>query len=90
MIFSEVALDEAEGCILANSQPVATGRLKKGTLLGCSEITQLRDAGLQSVLAARLEVGDLHEDAAALQLARALVPDEGRSGLRIGMPRPVG
>jgi molybdenum cofactor cytidylyltransferase len=32
---------------------------------------------------ARLEPGDLHEDAAALALARAIVPDEAAQGIRI-------
>ncbi|WP_425070595.1 molybdopterin-binding protein [Sagittula sp. S175] len=84
MIFGEVALEAAEGCVLANSQELPSGKLKKGIVLGPSEVALLRDAGLESVLAARLESGDLSEDVAAERLARALVPDPERAGLRLG------
>ncbi|MBP0482998.1 molybdopterin-binding protein [Sagittula salina] len=89
MIFGPVALDAAEGCVLANSQEVPGdlvrgGRLKKGIVLRAGDVAALRAAGLETVLAARLESGDLSEDAAAERLARALVPDPARAGLRLG------
>ncbi|MEQ5868795.1 molybdopterin-binding protein [Sagittula sp. NFXS13] len=84
MIFGDVALDAAEGAVLANSQQVPGGKLKKGIVLGPDDVAALRSAGLQSVMAARLEPGDLSEDVAAERLAQALVPDAGRAGLRLG------
>ncbi|GAW36237.1 hypothetical protein RA2_03307 [Roseovarius sp. A-2] len=72
MKFGPVPLAEAEGAILAHSEQVATGRLRKGAVLDAGEIAALEQAGYDSVTVARLEAGDLHEDAAAETLARAL------------------
>jgi len=72
MIFGETPLAEAEGAILAHSLAVGKGRLKKGRTLSAADITALRSAGITSVIAARLEPGDVHEDAAATALAEAL------------------
>lgn len=84
MRFGPLPLEEAEGAVLAHSARLPDGRLKKGTVLGAAEIARLRAAGEASVIAARLEPGDLGEDAAAERLARALVPDPARAGLRLG------
>lgn len=69
MRFGEVALEEATGGVLAHAIGVGTERLKKGTLLGPLEIEQLQIAGVISVIIARLETGDVDEDAAAARLA---------------------
>lgn len=84
MKFGPVSLDQAEGAVLAHSARLPDGRLKKGTVLGAAEVARLREAGEHSVIAARLEEGDLSEDAAAERLARAIVPDPERAGLRLG------
>ncbi len=84
MRFGPVPLDEALGVILAHSQPVAGGRIRKGHALGPEDIAALRDAGHRDVIAARLEAHDVGEDAAAADLARALVPDPGAVNLRLG------
>ncbi|MFD1344580.1 molybdopterin-binding protein [Litorisediminicola beolgyonensis] len=84
MIFGDCDLDEAEGAILAHSVPLAKGRLRKGTRIGRAEIETLRAAGHAHVTVARLEAGDVEEDAAAARLARALVPEPEAAGLRIG------
>lgn len=84
MKFGAVPLDRAEGAVLAHSVALDKGRLRKGRVLSAEDVTILRGTGLSEVIVARLEQGDLGEDAAAARLAQALVPDPGRAGLRIG------
>lgn len=84
MRFGPLSLDEAEGAVLANSQPAGGRRLKKGTVLGAEDIAALKAEGFSEVLAARLDPDDMSEDAAAERLAQALVPDPKRAGLRLG------
>lgn len=84
MKFGSVPLDQAEGAVLAHSVALDKGRLRKGRVLNAEDLTTLRGAGLSEVIAARLEPGDLGEDAAAERLAQALVPDPVLAGLRIG------
>lgn len=72
MQFGPVALDRAEGAVLAHSMPVRQGRLRKGKLLGPEDVAALRAAGFEQVTVARLEAGDVPEDAAAVKLAQAL------------------
>ena len=81
MRFGPVPLSEAEGAILAHSVALPEGRLRKGCTLGPDEITQLRATGLTEIIAARLDPDDLHEDEAAMAIARALVPDPQAAGL---------
>lgn len=87
MRFGPVPLSQALGAILAHSVPLPDGRLRKGCTLGPEEIAALRALGLSEVIAARLDPDDLHEDAAALAVAEALVPDPAAAGLRL---KPVG
>ena len=87
MQFGAVPLSQAEGAILAHSVPLPGGRLRKGCLLGPDEIVALHNAGLTTVTVARLAPDDVHEDAAAKAVARALVPDPLTAGLTL---RPVG
>ncbi|PLL13554.1 molybdopterin biosynthesis protein [Tabrizicola sp. TH137] len=84
MFFGEVTLEAAEGAILAHSEAVPGGRLRKGVVLGGAEIAALRAAGLTCVTVARLGPGDVGEDRAAARLAAALVPDPVAQGLRSG------
>jgi len=83
MRFGPVPLSEAEGAILAHSVQLAEGRLRKGCVLGADEIARLRRSGRTEVIAARLDAADLHEDAAALAIAEALVPDPEAAGLEL-------
>lgn len=87
MQFGPVPLARAEGAILAHSVPLPGGRLRKGVVLDGPALAQLAAAGLDEVTVARLDPDDLHEDAAALALAQALVPDPAAAGLSL---RPVG
>lgn len=84
MFFGEVTLEAAEGAILAHSEAVPGGRLRKGLVLGPTEIAALRGAGLARVTVARLDAGDVGEDRAAARLAAALVPDPVGQRLRLG------
>ncbi|MBR9763738.1 MAG: molybdopterin-binding protein [Rhodobacteraceae bacterium] len=84
MKFGPLTLDQAEGAILAHSLDLPEGRLRKGMEIDAEAIAKLRYFGIQEVVAARLEPGDLHEDAAALELAKALAPEG--AGLKIGRP----
>ncbi len=84
MRFGPVPLAEAEGAILAHSERVASGRMRKGTVLGAAEIAALRAAGYAEITVARLDSGDLHEDAAAEKVARALA--EGAAGVTLSAP----
>lgn len=87
MEFGERSLSEAAGAILAHSVALPGGRLRKGVRLGDAELAALRAAGIERVTVARLGVGDVHEDEAALAVARALVPDVTAAGLVL---KPVG
>jgi molybdenum cofactor cytidylyltransferase len=87
MRFGPVPLDKAEGAILAHSVALPGGRLRKGCLLGPAELAALRATGRDEVIVAILDPDDLHEDAAALAIARALVPDPGKARLTL---KPVG
>ena len=73
MRFGPVPLAEAEGAVLAHSVDTGAGRLRKGLVLGTSQIARLREAGLSEVVAARLDPGEVGENAAAGRLADALV-----------------
>ncbi|WP_010140472.1 molybdopterin-binding protein [Oceanicola sp. S124] len=84
MKFGPLALDEALGVILAHSIDLPEGRLRKGMRIDAESIDKLRYFGLSEVVAARLDPGDVHEDAAALELAQALARKG--SGLKIGRP----
>jgi molybdenum cofactor cytidylyltransferase len=74
MRFGSVALDQALGAILAHAVAMPDGVLRKGTLLGPSEIAALRATGRDSVIVARLDPDDLHEDAAAARIGVAMQP----------------
>lgn len=65
-------LAEAEGAIAAHSVRLEGGTIKKGTRLSAADIARLSAAGMSEVVAARMEPGDVDEDAAARNLAEAV------------------
>ena len=71
MRFGPTAVAEAEDCILAHSLRGAGFAFKKGRRLSADDIAALRAAGIETIIAARLEAGDVHEDEAATELAAA-------------------
>jgi len=81
--FGPVPVEEAVGAILAHSHKLTDGVLKKGIVLEAAHIAQLQESGARTVTVARLVPGDVHENEAALRLARALVPDPDAQGLRL-------
>lgn len=82
MRFAAEDVAEAAGAILAHS----VGPLRKGRLLTEADCAALAAAGFAQVTVARLGPADVAEDAAALALAQALVPDPGGQGLRLSEP----
>lgn len=72
MIFDVFPLDNAEGALLAHSRKVPGGMIKKGTRLDAAAIARLRAAGTIEVIAAKLDDGDLLENASANGLADRL------------------
>jgi molybdenum cofactor cytidylyltransferase len=83
MIFDELPVSAAEGCILAHSIDLLGRRLRKGVTLNKDHIDELTRAGITHISAARLQERDIAEDAAAVALAKALVPYPEQAGLRL-------
>jgi molybdenum cofactor cytidylyltransferase len=73
VIFGPTALSEAEGAVLAHTHRLPGRVLKKGSVLDAEALALLRAGGLDPVIAARLEPGDVSEDPAARRIAAALV-----------------
>lgn len=74
MIFGEFSLDVAEDLVLAHSVRLVDGKLPKGHRLSARDVATLRAAGISSVIACRIEDGDLDEDSAAEVLAESIFP----------------
>jgi molybdenum cofactor cytidylyltransferase len=72
MRFGALPIDEADGAILAHAVRIDGLVLKKGDIVTSDRRKMLADAGVRSVLAARLEEGDVGEDDAAARLAERL------------------
>ena len=72
MKFGPVTPQEAEGGIVVHSIRKGTLVLKKGTLVGKSEIEALQAAGIARITVARTEPGDVSEDKAAGDIAAAV------------------
>ncbi|MFG1361096.1 NTP transferase domain-containing protein [Xanthobacter pseudotagetidis] len=69
MRFGPIPLAEAEGAIAAHSVRIGGTVIRKGTRISAAEQAALAAAGVGTIVAARLEEGDLTEDAAAARLA---------------------
>jgi molybdenum cofactor cytidylyltransferase len=80
MIFGRVPVADAFGAVLAHTHRLPGRVLKKGTVLDDDAVAALLAAKVESVIAARLEPGDLNEDAAARRIAAVLL-GPGRTGL---------
>ncbi len=83
MIFGPTPLDEADGAVLAHTHRLPGRVLKKGSVLDAAALEALRAAGLDPVIAARLEPGDVAEDAAAQRIAAALLGPGSVNGLQM-------
>ncbi len=73
-------LAEAGGAILAHSQRVADGVLRKGRTLKSEDLAAMADAGLDEVTVARPGPEDVAEDEAAAALAAAVAGEGVRAG----------
>ncbi len=73
MKFGKVPLKDAVGTVLAHSLSVKGDRLRKGRVISADDVTRMRAAGLTEVIAARLDPGDVDENTAAAQLAKAIM-----------------
>ncbi|WP_420335269.1 NTP transferase domain-containing protein [Roseibium sp.] len=71
MKFGPVPLEDAAGCILAHKTNLPDRVLKKGHVLTTEDCRALLQHGLETVVAARLEAGDVEEDEAARRLGLA-------------------
>jgi molybdenum cofactor cytidylyltransferase len=87
--FGQVPVEEAIGAMAAHSVRAGEMIVKKGTLVTSDIAVCLKQAGVETLIAARLEPGDIAEDEAASRLAHALAgsnvaveaPFTGRSNL---------
>jgi len=86
MKFGPVPVDEAEGAMLAHSVTLAGRRLRKGQVLTAEHVAGLRSEGINEIIVARADTGDLDENAAAARIAAALVPEPEAQGLRLTEP----
>jgi molybdenum cofactor cytidylyltransferase len=86
MRFGPIPVAEAEGAILAHSVDLGGKRLRKGVMLEGAHLAALSAAGHHTVIVARLDDSDVHENDAAAALAAALVPDPEAAGLRLTAP----
>ncbi|HZP97957.1 MAG TPA: molybdopterin-binding/glycosyltransferase family 2 protein [Reyranella sp.] len=72
MRFGETPIDEATGAILAHSWRANGINFAKGRRLSAEDVGKLKAAGASSIIAARLDPEDMHEDEASERVARAL------------------
>jgi len=75
MKYGTFQLEEAGGTVLAHSIRLSSGRISKGQVLSREDIVRLSEEGIASVVAVRLDSGDLLEDEAAATIAGAIPPD---------------
>ena len=82
MKFGPIPVDEAKGAITAHALRLTDLSLKKGHVISAEDQRRLIEAGITTVIAARLEPGDVPEDEAAHRLAQSIAG----AGLRIDRP----
>jgi len=75
MKFGAVAPEAAIGATAVHTIRQGALVLKKGTLIGPVEVAALEAAGITDIVVAQLEAGDVSEDAAATDIARAIAGD---------------
>ena len=75
MQLAEFATADCQGLVLAHRQNFADGSIAKGTLLTADHLAELGAAGIDTLICACPDAGDVHEDEAAARLASLLAPD---------------
>lgn len=73
MKFGKFPLTETRGAILAHTLHLKGLVIKKGTRLTDSHIAEISKSGIESVVCAKLETGDVDEDQAAHRLAQGVM-----------------
>ena len=72
MKFGPVAIEEAEGAVLAHATTAGEKRFRKAHRLSAEDVSILKRAGVSQVVAAVLAPDDLGEDAAAQRIAESM------------------
>ena len=72
MRFGDTPIDEATGAILGHSWRSGGINFAKGRRLSTDDVDKLKAVGVSTILAARLDPDDMHEDEAAATVAKAL------------------
>ena len=72
MKFGPLAPADAIGGVVVHSVRRGKLILKKGTVIGAAEVELLREAGVNSIVVAKLEPGEVSEDVAAASIAEAV------------------
>jgi molybdenum cofactor cytidylyltransferase len=70
--FGQVPVEDAIGALAAHSVRAGEMVVKKGTAITADIAARLKQAGVETMIAARFEAGDIAEDEAAFRLARTL------------------
>ncbi len=73
MKFGPVPSSRAEGALLAHALRLSDRVIRKGTVLSAGDVAALVAAGIDAVTVARIEPGDVDENAAAARIAAPLV-----------------
>ncbi len=79
MKFGPVAPSDALGATAVHSIRQGDLVLKKGTLIGPAEVAALKAAGVMEIVVSRLEPGDVSEDQAAAEIAKAVAGEGTRT-----------
>ena len=75
MKLAEFATADCLGLVLAHRQNYTDGSIAKGTLLTADHLAEFGAAGIDTLICACPDAGDVHEDEAAARLASLLAPD---------------
>lgn len=82
MKFGPISIERSVGGIVAHAVRLDGLVLKKGHIVAPEHVERLRAGGIQEIVVAQLEDGDVGEDAAALELAQVVAGDN----LRVDPP----
>jgi molybdenum cofactor cytidylyltransferase len=80
--FGPVPVEEAVGALAAHSVRAGEASVRKGSLVSRDDVDRLKAAGVATIIAVRLEPGDVGEDEAAKRLAEAV------AGEHVAVERP--
>ncbi|MGB3448336.1 MAG: molybdopterin-binding/glycosyltransferase family 2 protein [Xanthobacteraceae bacterium] len=75
MKFGPAKPEEAVGGVTVHTLRQGSLVMKKGTTIGQAEVDALNAAGIEQIVVVRLEDGDVSEDVAAADIARAIASD---------------